>query len=445
MRRSAHARLVWTLGSLVLLVVSLVLRPDAARAADVEEVVSERGVRAYLVREPTIPFLSLSLQFRGGSATDPAGKAGLAYLTSGLLDEGAGPYDSQAFRAELEDNAIRLSFDADRDGISGNLRTLNETREHAFELLRLALHEPRFDAEPVERVRAQVLSGLARRETEPDYLASRAWFAGAFPDHPYGRPTRGTMESVATIETEDLERFVDERLARENLYIGVSGDITAEELKPLLDKAFGDLPERAAASALRPTEVSTGATLVETLDIPQSVVIFGKPGIARNDPDYYAAYIANYILGGGGFSSRLLDEIREKRGLAYGASSYLYDLVEAPVWLGTVATRNDAVSQSIDLVRSEAARMAAGEISEEDLTNATTYLTGSFPLRLTSNDQVARTLVSMQLYELGRDYLDKRNGFIEAVTLEDVKRVANRLFAGALLVSVVGKPAGLEG
>src|SRR6478672_4007684 len=188
----------------------LAAQPAAAlrSTAAVEEVMSASGVRAYLMREPTIPFLSLALHVRGGSATDPAGKEGLAVMSAGLLDEGAGPYDSQAFRTELEDNAIRLSFEADRDGISGELRTLTATREHAFELLRLAVSQSRFDAEPVQRVRSQILSDLRRREADPDYLASRAWFAAAFQDHPYGRPTRGTPESAVTLTAEDCRAFV---------------------------------------------------------------------------------------------------------------------------------------------------------------------------------------------------------------------------------------------
>ena len=149
--------------------------------ARVEEVVSAAGVRAYLMREPTIPFLSLSLHIRGGGAADPAGKEGLAFMAAGLLDEGAGPYDSQAFRAEVDDHALRLHFEADRDGVSGELRTLTANRAHAFDLLRLAMTEPRFDPEPVERVRSQILADLRRREADPDYLASRAWFAAAFP------------------------------------------------------------------------------------------------------------------------------------------------------------------------------------------------------------------------------------------------------------------------
>ncbi len=423
----------------------LVNMPDRpARAAMVEEVVTPLGIRAYLLREPAIPFVSLAFYFEGGAAQDPEGREGLSNMAAGLLDEGAGPYDSKAFRSALEDNAIRLSFDADRDGFSGELKTLNTTRDFAFELLRLALTEPRFDAEPVERIRGQILADLRRRETDPDYRAARAWFARAFPDHPYGRPTRGTPETVAAVTREDLRRFVADRLARGNLHIGVAGDITAEELVPLLDATFGALPEEPRLAEIPAVEPATRGLVVERMQIPQSVVVFGHPGIPRADPDYYAAYVANYILGGGGFSSRLTEEIREKRGLVYSVYSYLYDARHAPLWLGSLATRNETVAEAIDLVRAEMARMARGEIDEQDVADAKTYLTGSFPLRLTSNDRIARTLVAMSYQGLGRDYLERRNAYIEAVSLEDVRRVAARLFDRETLFSVVGDPEDLD-
>jgi zinc protease len=428
---------------------SLLAAPPAAAppssGARVEEVVGGRsGVRAYLMREASVPFLSLALHFRGGGALDPPGGEGLAFMAAGLLDEGAGPYDSQAFRAELEDHAIRLHFEADRDGVSGELRTLTAHRGRAFELLRLALAEPRFDAEPVERVRSQILADLRRREADPDYLASRGWFAAAFPGHPYGRPSRGTPETIAGVTADACRGFAARHLARDRLVVGVAGDVTAEELAPLLDSAFGDLPAAGAGLPEVPAAAPrVGAVEVLRLAIPQSVVVFGHGGLERHDPDYYAGYVANYILGGGGFSSRLLEEVREKRGLAYSAYSYLHELDKAPLWLGGVATNNGQVAQSLAIVRHELARMARGELGDADLANARTYLTGSFPLRLTSNEQVARTLAGMLVHRLGRDFLERRNALVEAVTLDDLRRVSARLFGGELLVSVVGDPVGL--
>lgn len=422
-----------------------VVAASTAHGVDVQEVVSPSGIRAYLVSEPTIPFLSMTVHFKGGAAMDPPGKEGLAYMIAGLLDEGAGSYDSQAFRSELEDNAIQLSFDADRDSFSGSLTTLTETREHAFELLRLALTEPRFDEEPIERIRGQIVTSLTRRENDPDYVSARTWFSTAFPDHPYGRPTRGTVDSIGTIAKADFETFVAERIAKDNLIVGVAGDIDAETLAALLDSTFGTLPDAAL-----PVDVSLSSPVVDALkitpmDVPQSVVTFGVPGIRREDPDYYATYVANHILGGGGFGSWLMEEVREKRGLAYSVYSYLYQADLSPLILGGVSTRNDQVAQSIEIIREQFARLARGEVTEVQLTDAKTYLTGSFPLHLTSNGSIAGMLVGMQVADLGTDYLDERNALIEAVSLDDIKRVAAAYFDAPLLVSVVGQPIGLDG
>jgi len=418
----------------------------ADAAAKVEHVVSEGGIEAYLISEPSIPFLSLSMRFSGGAISDPDGREGVANLVSGLLDEGAGDLDSQAFQTELEDLAIRLGFDAGRDSFSGSLKTLTENRDRAFELLRLALTEPRFDEEPVARIKSQVQASLRRRLDDPDQLASKTWFQQAFDGHVYARPVEGTIESVEAITTDDLKAFSETRFARDNLLIGVAGDITAAELGPLLDKTFGALPETAEALPSPETEPEANGISVIRQDVPQSKVLFGQKGLKREDPDFYAAYVTNHILGGGGFSSRLTKEIREARGLAYSVYSYLYPTDLAPIWLGGLGTSNASVTQALDVVHAELKRMADGDVSEEELTDAKTYLTGSFPLRLTSNDRIAGLLVSMQVSDLGVDYLEKRNGFIEAVTLADLKRVAARLYDPSnLLTVVVGNPPDIEG
>ncbi|MEM8948723.1 MAG: pitrilysin family protein [Pseudomonadota bacterium] len=431
---------------LALVTALTVAAPKAEASAKVEHVISEGGIEAYLISEPSIPFMSLSMRFTGGAVSDPDGKEGTANLVSVLLDEGAGDLDSQAFQTELEDLAIRLSFSTGRDSFRGDLKTLTENRERAFELLRLAINEPRFDVDPVERMKSQVQAGLRRRLDDPDRLASRAWFERAFGDHVYARPVEGTIETVGAIEVEDLRTFIDDRLARDNLLIGVAGDITAEELGPLLDHAFGGLPDEAKPLPAIPTTPEESGLSIVRQNVPQSKVLFGQKGMEREDPDYYAAYVANHILGGGGFTSRLTKEIREARGLAYSVYSYLYPTDLAPIWLGGLGTSNASVNLALDLVQAEVRRMADGDISEQELVDAKTYLTGSFPLRLTSNDRIAGLLVAMQVNDLGIDYLEKRNDFIEAVTIEDLKAVAARLYdPDNLLTVVVGNPPDIEG
>ena len=417
-----------------------------ARAVEVQRVVSPGGIEAWLVEDHSNPIIALDLAFRGGAALDPAGKPGLAYMVSTLIDEGAGPLDSQAFQGALDDLSISLRFQAGLDNFSGSLSTLSENRARAFELLRLALTAPRFDEEPVERIRSQILARLSREAEDPDMIASRTLRRLVFQDHPYARPTRGTEASIAAITADDLRGFVRARFARDRLFIGVVGDITPDELKTLLDATFTPLPAEGEAFEVPEAAIgNAGDLVVIERNIPQSVVSLGQAGIKRDDPDYYAAYVVNYILGGGGFASRLVEEVREKRGLAYSVYSYLSPLDHGALIAGGVATQNARVGQSLELIRREWQRMAESGPSVEELAAAKKFLTGSFPLRFSSSGRIAGMLVGIQLEDLGIDYLDERNSHIEAVDLATAQRVAKRLYRPeALTVVVVGAPAGVE-
>jgi zinc protease len=422
------------------------IAPRPAAAVTVERVESPGGIVAWLVRDSMVPLVSIEFSFRGGAALDPDGKTGLADMTTSLLDEGAGDMDSQAFQRKLSDLAVSIGFDAGMDTIRGNLKTLNTTRDEAVDLLALALTKPRFDEDAVERIRQQILAGLARRSTDPDTIAGRVWWKAVFPNHPYGQPSQGTTETIATIAADDMRRLVSERFARDQLIVGVVGDITPDELAPLLDRAFGALPANGRPFIMvEPEPQAAGQIFVVESDVPQSVVLFGHGGIRRDDRDYYTAYIMNYILGGGGFASRLYEEVREKRGLAYSVYSYMTPLSAAGIYSGGVSTANARVGESIDVIRAEWARMRDDGVSETELKDAKTYLTGSFPLRFTSTDRIARMLVGMQYNDLGIRYLDERNAFIEAVTLDDIQRVARRLLKpDDLTIVVVGKPDGVK-
>ncbi|TAN62120.1 MAG: insulinase family protein [Magnetospirillum sp.] len=427
-----------------LLLVSLLL-PLPALAVTVERVISPHGIEAWLVQDHANPIIALELAFKGGAALDPAAKSGLAEMTAGLLDEGAGPYDSQAFQQKLEDLVITLNFDAGRDGFRGHVKTLTTHRDTAFELLRLSLTQPRFDKEPVERIRGQILSGLMRESQDPNAVATRRWFETLFAGHPYAPSPHGTIGTVKTIQVGDLRAFVRGQLARDRLMIGVVGDITPAELVRLLDATFGGLPAAGAKDTIADTTArATGGVTVIDKDNPQTVAVFGTRGIKRDDPDWYAASIMNYILGGGGFSSRLTEEVREKRGLAYSVYSYLLPLRHAGLIFGGVATENGRFAESVRLIKEEFRRMRDLGPTETELANAKTYLNGSFPLQLDSTTAVAGLLVQIQADDLGIDFLDRRNALIDAVTLDDVKRAAKRLLdPEALTIVAVGRPAGM--
>jgi zinc protease len=429
------------------LVAVVPLAPEpAAAAVAVQRVVSPGGLEAWLVEEHSVPVIAVGFAFRGGAAVDPADKDGLAEMVSGLLDEGAGELDSQAFQRRLEDLSVSLSFRAGRDTFGGSLKTLTENRDAAFELLRLALTAPRFDEEPVERIRSQMLAILARDAEDPETIAGRAFARAVFPEHSYGREPKGTPETVQAITADDLRGFVARHLARGNLMIGVSGDISAAELAPLLDASFGALPEEAeVAPVAEVSPAAAGEVRVIDRDIPQSIIVFGHRGLKRADPDFIPAYVLNHILGGGGFTSRLMQEVREKRGLAYSVSSFLEPLDHGALLIGSAATENARAGQSIALIRDEWRRLREEGPTAEELEDAKTYLTGSFPLRFTTTDRIARILVNLQLDDLGIDYIDKRNGLIDAVTLDDIRRVAKRLLdPEALRFTVVGRPDGVS-
>ena len=416
-------------------------------ATEVQRVISPGGIEVWLVEEHSIPILSLRATWRGGGAFDKAGREGTANMAAALIDEGAGDYDSQAFQTRLEDLSVRLSFGAGMDTFRGTLKTLTENTDEAFELLRLAITVPRFDDEPVERIRGQLMVNMSRQIEDPDYLVSRAWYEAAFPGHPYSRPLDGTQETLAAITTDDLRDFVTAQLARDRLYIGVVGDITPERLSALLDSTFGGLSARGAPIETANTAPGApGKIIVIDRDIPQSIALFGGAGLPRHDPDYYAAYVMNHILGSGGFTSRLTEEVRNKRGLAYGVYTYLEPMDYSAIHIGRVATQNSAVAESLDIIRAELTRMRDNGVTVAELADAKTYLTGSFPLRLDSNGKIASLLVGIQLEDLGIDYIDRRNSYMEAVTLEDVNHIARRLLKpDALQVVIIGKPEGLSG
>lgn len=436
------------LGLAALAVASLaVLTPfsSPAEAMKIQKVTSPGGIEAWLVEERKVPLLAMRFMFEGGSSQDPKGREGVANFVSGMLDEGAGDLNSLAFQTRMEELAMRLSFNDARDAFYGSFETLTANREPAIEMLRIALTAPRFDADAIERVRKQIMTSLAFAAKDPDRVADKAWYAAAFPDHPYGRPTSGTTESIAAVQREDLTAYTQRVFARDNLKVVAVGDIDAKALGLLLDRVFGGLPAKSKLTPVPYVAPKSGGRIdVVEMDVPQSVAVFGRGAMKRKDPDFIAAFVMNQILGGGGFASRLMEEVREKRGLAYSVYSYLAPFQHASIFSGGVATKNEEIAQSIEVIKGELKRMAAEGPTAEELANAKSYLMGSYALRFDTNAKIANQLLGILQEDLGIDYVDRRNKEIEAVTLADVKRVAERVLkADDLIVTVVGKPKGL--
>lgn len=419
----------------------------STHTTDIQRVLTPAGAEAWLVEERTVPVIAVEIAFRGGSAQDPAGKDGLVNLMTTLLDEGAGDMDADAFQETLEEKAIELSFGSNRDGLTASLRTLPENLDEAFRLLGLALASPRFDQAAVDRMRGQISAQIRRNALDPDDLAGRVFFAEAFPGHPYGRSPRGSIESLGAIGRDDVAAIHEKLVARDNVVIGAVGAISAGQLADLVDRLLAGLPATAALTEV-PTvsPAGVGRTEIVSLDIPQSSLVFGRAGPLRDADDFIPAYVANHILGGGTFSSRLFTEVREKRGLAYSVYSYLSPYDHCGLILGGVATRNDRAGLSIDLIQAEIRRIATDGPTEKELESARKFLIGSYALRFDTSTKIANQLVQLQLDHLGIDYIAKRNALVAAVTIEDVRAAAKTLFGnGDLLVVAVGKPTGLEG
>ena len=415
-----------------------------SRAATVQKVKTPGGFEVWLVEDYAVPLVAFDFAFKSGAAQDPHGKPGVANMLAGLLDEGAGPYDAEAFHRAMDDLAVEISFHAEHDNFHGQMKTLSRNIDPAFELLRLAVCEPRLDDDAIERVRAQVVAGLKHEVKDPNRVAARAFREDAFPGHPYGRPTQGTLESVPAIARDDLAGMHRNALARDNIKIAAVGAIDATRLAALVDKTFGALPERATLTPVPDVTAFAGKKRVLDVDVPQSTIRFGLPGIPRHDPDFMIAVVVNHILGGGVFSARLFKEVREKRGLAYSVHSQLAAHDHAALFSGGTSTKNERAAESLSVIEEEIAKLVAEGPSEDELDKAKKYLTGSYVLRFDTSTKIAGNLVSLQTDGFPVEFLDRRNEMISAVTMDDVRRVAKRLFDGkSLLVTVAGRPDGM--
>jgi len=421
-----------------MVLLGLIVLVPASQAMSIQKVPGPAGVEAWLVEDYTVPMITMDFVFAGGAAQDPAGRPGVANMMSALLDEGAGDMSSADFQKAASDHSIMLSFDAGRDGFFGDFRTLSEESGTAFDLLALALQKPRFDQEPTERIRAQIADGIRRDLTDPQTAATLAICARSFPNHPYGQPIDGTLDSVAAISRDDLEAYRGRIFARDNLKVAIVGAISPADASAMLEKVFGPLPEKAALTPV-PYIVPASGVLVIDQPNPQTLIRFGGPGIRRGDPDFMAAYVANHILGGGTFSSRLYKEVREKRGLAYSVSTSVVNLAYSDAFAGGTATRADRADETVALLKAEVARFAAEGPTEEELAKAKSYMIGSYALRFDSSSKIARQILGIMIEDLGIDYVEKRNDLIAAVTLDEARRAARRLFSdGTSMVATVG-------
>lgn len=416
----------------------------ARAATDIQEVTSPGGITAWLVEDHGIPFTALELRFAGGTSLDPQDKRGVVNLMTALIEEGTGDLDSQGFAKARDDLAASYEFDSDADSVTVSARFLTENRDAAVDLLRQAITAPRFDQDAIDRVKGQVLANLRSSDKDPGDLAGRAFDAKAFGDHPYGSNGSGTADSVTALTRDDILAAHKGALARDRVLVAAAGDITPEELGKLVDTLWAGLPETGLPQPGEATIGLTGGISLQDYPGPQSVILFGAPGIAFDDPDYFAASVLNEIVGGSRFSARLMSEVREKRGLTYGIGTALAGYDHADIIAGQLSSDNAKAAEAVQVIRDQWAEIAAKGVTSEELETAKTYMTGAYPLRFDGNGRIASILVGMQSLGLTPDYPKTRNDRINAVTLEDVNRVAKRLMnPDTLTFVVVGQPEGL--
>jgi zinc protease len=419
----------------------MLMAPLPSQAATkIQHLISPGGIEAWFVQDATVPLIAMEYAFSGGSAQDPASKPGVANMVASLIDEGSGDFDSKTFHERLERRAIELSFSATRDNFRGSLRMLKDNKDEAFDLLHLALTSAHLDTTDVERIRSQIMSGLRRDTSNPNALVNRKFLEVAFGDHPYGRQTSGTLESVPTITVDDMRDYIRRVLAKDTLKVAVVGDVDPATLGKLLDQTFGSLPAKATLTpvpdvvAAKPPQRS-----YVPLDVPQTVITFGSPGVMRHDPNFMPAYVVTHILGGGGLSSRLYHEVREKRGLAYSVFGSLLWMDHSALFIGNTGTRADRAGDTIEAIDREVRRMADEGPTQQEIDEAKSYLKGSQMLQLDTSSKLAAGLLQYQLDKLPIDYLEKRNAIVDAVTLDDAKKAAKRLWGQGLLTVVVGR------
>ncbi len=415
----------------------------AQAEVEFQQITSPQGIKAWLVEDYAVPIVTIRFAFDGGTTQDPAGKEGLANLMTYLFDEGAGDLDSDAFQIALDAAGAEMSFAADSDAVYGSMRMLADEKDAALDLLKLAIEAPRFDQNPIDRMRAQVLSGIAISAQNPATAAQKLWTETLYGNHPYARPGEGTAETVAGLTADDLRALHQALFARDNLHVAIVGAIDAETAGATLDRLFGTLPEHATLVPVADAAPEYGQDLQVEYPLPQTSIYLAYPGITHTDPHYFAAVLMNEILGGGSVLSRLTEEVREKRGLTYGVGSSLLNQQHANALVIGTSTRADRAAETLDVIKAVIARLAAEGPTEAELASAKKYIIGSAALQeLSSSQAIAGTLVGLQLWDLGIDYLPERAELINAVTIDDVKAVAARLLGTKPTVMLLGpKPA----
>ncbi len=409
----------------------------AVAAPKIEHWVAPSGAKVFFVENHALPMLDVQVDFSAGSARDPAGKSGVASLTHGLLDMGVDGLDETQIANRLADVGAQISGGVDLDRASVSLRTLStaDKRDAALAIYRAVLSAPRFSAEVFEREKARMIAALKESLTRPDVIASRAFWASLYPDHAYGQTA--TPESLAAMTRDDLQRFYQAHYRASSAVVTLVGDLTRAEAESIAQSLTSGLPSGTSSSTPETSPATKGGEQRIAHPAAQAHVLVGLPALKRGDPDFFALQVGNYTLGGGGFVSRLMSEVREKRGFAYSVYSYFMPLAQpGPFQIG-LQTRKEQADEALAVVRDVLAKFLAEGPSAEELQAAKQNIAGSFPLRLDSNRKILDHAAVIGFYGLPLDYLDTYVANVEKVTAEDVRAAFARHVRLENLVTVV--------
>lgn len=413
--------------------------------AEIQQFVTPGGVSVWLVSEPSIPILSLEMAWKGGETSDPDGLEGLSDSVVYNMNEGAGDLDSLGFQTRMEELNMSFGCSTGNDWTSCSSSMLTDNASDAMDLIATAFAAPRFDAGPFERFQRENLIAIKQRETSANWLARKALTDAMYPEHAYARQT--SAESIAALTPELAREHMRKLMVKDRLLVTAVGAVTPEELAPMIDKVMADLPETSETGTVADIVLpdALAEPIIVDLPQPQSLVSFSAPGLPRDHPDFFTAYVLNYTVGGGGFESRLMKTLRVEKGLTYGVYTGLSTSDHLNTWSGGGQTKNESAGEFLAGIRDELGQFAADGVTEEELSDAKAYLTGSYALGFDSNAKIADQMMSVRQEELGIDYFDTRNANMNAVTLEDVNRVAKEyLSPDRFTYVIVGQPEGLD-
>lgn len=400
------------------------------------------GVDAWYVGNDSVPVVDMMISFEGaGSISDPESKAGRAAFAAAMLTEGAGTLDSVSFARTLEENAITMEISASDDRLTIHIRCLRANAVRAGELLAMALAQPQLAEGDMARIRAQMTSALTQMDENPNYQAGRLLAAKAFAGHPYANPPFGTKTSVAHLGAQDVRDYMKTYVTRGNVLITAAGDVSSGLLSDVLKKVVEALAENdsGAVATTQTTMQGGGETLRQTMPVPQTVVQFAAPAMARDDKHFYAMHLLNHILGGHGLFSRLADGLRQQKGLVYGIGTNLDMRRGASLISGSLATRNATADAAIAEVKTVLESLRTKGVTTEECNDAKAYVLGSFPLQLDRSQKVSNILLMMRIQRLGEDYLSEREALFNKVSCADINAVAEQWLDPARFVfAVVG-------